>query len=248
MYLPERLTDMKKMLFLLLAAAIILSLNSCLRFKDDEMPTFSGSFTGKVTDISGNSLLLVPWSTEGDKVAENGLYIAFTDSADEISAGSIVNVGYSGLTLETYPAQLAGVKIVEVVGRSDNITGLYVKLFSDLWDEDTSLNDGVAMLAFDLSHCSNLTEGEKSAVMYLCGLKLGVNDVFAGTLEELIQNGLVDRDRLYFETGVLFTVEDTIFEEGSFSFSAEKWRGDLKSSSYNGCRAQLVDSEWVYSR
>jgi len=240
---------MKKLICILLATVFILSLCACsFNFKDDPSPVHHGTFDAKIVDIRENSLLVIPWDAEGGVSEDAGLYFATPDSLEGLDVGDSVTIAYSGEIFETYPAQLGGVKSIEVTGHPGDLAGLFVDVFLSLWEAEPELNDGVELLAFDLSQCSNLSAAEKAAVMYLLGMELGIPDQISGTQDELIEDGYIDKESQYLENGVIFSVYKTAFEDGSFTFSASKWRGVHDAVGYNGCSAEYDGSEWRWTQ
>ena len=84
-----------------------------------------------------------------------------------LADGAMVEVGFDGMILETYPAKFGHVTGVTVLEEpADDRCGLYLQVLSDLWEVDTALNTGLEELGVDLSGLTDLAEREKSALAW----------------------------------------------------------------------------------
>jgi hypothetical protein len=93
-----------------------------------------------------------------------------------------------------------------------------------------------------------LNGGEKRALAYLAGGKYSPSgQSIMGTFDELSEQGLIDKENLYFETGILFAIEVTDVKEGAFTFSAQKWRSGLGAYFFNDCEAEKTSEGWTYT-
>ena len=87
-----------------------------------------------------------------------------------LADGAMVEVGFDGMILETYPAKFGHVTGVTVLEEpADDRCGLYLQVLSDLWEVDTALNTGLEELGVDLSGLTDLAESEKSALAWVFG-------------------------------------------------------------------------------
>ena len=141
-----------------------------------------------------------------------------------------------------------------------DVCELYLKVLEDLWNVDPGLNDRISQIGIDLSELSHLTESEKETVMHEFAAKHNLPYI-AGTWEELCEQGYIDKDNLYWEDGLFFSIktnEDaawnlpTIKEGDSISelaaFDAQKWRSGLGAYYFGQCTAQKnADGEWTYT-
>ena len=178
-----------------------------------------------------------------------------------LTDGMMVEVRYSGVTLETYPARFADVSSVTAAdGGRDDRCGLYLQVLEDLWAVDPGLNDGITHLGVDLSGLTVLSESEKSAVAYAFGMAHGMFPLEA-TWDELVEEGYIDRENLIWEDGVLFSIatdEDAVWSLPNLpvgaeppvltAFNAQKWRSGLGAYFFRDCIAQMSpDGDWSYS-
>ena len=141
-----------------------------------------------------------------------------------------------------------------------DVCELYLKVLEDLWNVDSGLNDGISQIGIDLSELSHLTELEKETVMHEFASKHSLPYI-AGTWEELCEQGYIDKDNLYWEDGLFFSIktnEDAawslpVIKEGDSvpeltAFDAKKWRSGLGAYFFGQCTAQKnADGKWSYT-
>lgn len=131
-----------------------------------------------------------------------------------------------------------------------DVCELYLEVLEDLWNVDSGLNHGISQIGIDLSELSHLTELEKETVMHEFASKHNLPFI-AGTWEELCEQGYIDKDNLYWEDGLFFSIKTN---EGGNSgpeqtvFDAEKWRSGLGAYFFGQCTAQKnADGKWSYT-
>lgn len=173
-----------------------------------------------------------------------------SSSASELRNGMWIDVGHTGMILETFPAQFEDPKTIggNTEGLDDRC-GLYLRVLEDLWKEDPGLNDGITELGVDLSALAGLTESEKSAVAYAFGMAHGILPI-EGTWAELMEQGYfqgepVEGGTNFFawEEGILFSITGSA-EEG---FAAQKWRSGDGAYFFTDCTAQMDETgTWTY--
>lgn len=124
-----------------------------------------------------------------------------------------------------------------------DLSGLYLKVLEDLWEVDSGLNGDIKYISIDLSKApGELTEGEKSAISYVFA-KSHNKQCLELTFEELREQGFIEKDELYWEDGLLFSITDSqISEEQYFGlrtikFDAQKWRSGLGAYYFTDCTA-----------
>lgn len=174
-------------------------------------------------------------------------------AAEDLRDGMRVEVAYSGLIQETFPAALSEPTALHAYtqGRDDRC-GLYLQVLEDLWTVDSGLNDDITQLGVDLSGVTDLTGAEKSAVTYVFGMAHDIMPV-TGTLEELRDEGYLTPNspsgdgqpdslaHYYWEDGCFFTVSGE-----SVSFNAHKWRSGLGAYFFSECTGAERDGVWSY--
>ncbi len=149
--------------------------------------------------------------------------------------------------------------IVTVNIRAD-VCELYLLVLEDLWNVDSGLNHGISLIGIDLSGLSHLTESEKETVMQEFASKHDLPYI-AGTWEELCEQGYIDKDNLYWEDGLFFSIktnEDAVWNLPAIkvgdpipeltAFDAQKWRSGLGAYFFGQCTAQKnADGKWSYT-
>ncbi len=178
------------------------------------------------------------------KTAENGVTDKDTNTSNSAAPASpisdIVDTGNTNI-------------------RTD-VCELYLLVLEDLWNVDPGLNDGITQIGIDLSELSHLTESEKETVMHEFASKHNLPYI-AGTWEELCEQGYIDKDNLYWEDGLFFSIktnEDAVWnlpatKDGNSvpeltAFDAQKWRSGLGAYFFGQCTAQKnADGKWSYT-
>jgi hypothetical protein len=252
---------MKKISILLLVLLMGLSLNAC--FQTQVGPSMNDLFnkseailSAKVMDINGTSLLLANMAEDAgpaDIYQLNGEKVAFITDADgnklDVSAlerGMLVEIAYDGMLQESFPMGISNATGILIKGQSDDLGGFYRTVIDDLFKVDPGLNDHVEILAFNLTGVVNMTATEKTALIYILGNTYKMT-AFAGTYEELCEQGYINKEKMYFEKGLLFTIEDTMMSDGSFTFDADKWRGGDGAYYFHECTAKKTQDGWNYT-
>ena len=204
------------------------------------------SVTAVCRVVSNDGSLLLA-GTDGDP----NIYILTLEDAANPAAGTLVEVTYDGTILETWPAQLGGVTAVKTAEDGfDDRCALYLQVLEDLWEVDSGLNGELTYIGVDLSETS-LSESERSAVAWAFAGRHG-GELVTGTWEELADQGYIDRENLYWEDGILFTItekEEPVYfmPEGmaAVTFDAEKWRSGLGAYFFSDCTSvQSADGHW----
>jgi len=124
-----------------------------------------------------------------------------------------------------------------------DLSGLYLKVLEDLWEIDAGLNGGIKYISIDLSEApGELTEGEKSAISYIF-TKTHNAECLQLSFEELREQGYIEKDELYWEDGLLFSITDSMKAEEHYNglrvikFDAQKWRSGTGAYYFGDCTA-----------
>ena len=124
-----------------------------------------------------------------------------------------------------------------------DLSGLYLKVLEDLWEVDAGLNGDIKYISIDLSKApGELTEGEKSAISYIFA-KAHDTQCLQLTFDELREQGYIEKDELYWEDGLLFSITDDMNAEEQYNglrvikFDAQKWRSGTGAYFFNDCSA-----------
>jgi hypothetical protein len=245
------------LLFMLLG----LSLNACSQTEvasltNDLFNESEAILRAKVMDINGTLILLANMAEDAgpaDIYQLNGEKLDLITDADgkelDMSAlkrGMLVEIAYDGTLQESFPLGISNATGILIKGQSDDLGGFYRTVIDDLFKVDPGLNDGIEILAFNLTGVVNMTETEKTALIYMLGNTYKMT-AFAGTYEELCEQGYINKEKMYFEKGLLFTIEDTMMSDGSFTFDAQKWRSGLGAYYFHECTAKKTQDGWNYT-
>ena len=209
---------------------------------------------GKIVALDGTQALLVNRAEDsgvGDVYWINTEGLALFDrqgsalESNDLKAGSMVDIGYSGLIMETFPAQLADAQTLTVIEQKDDLVGLYRNIIQEIYQVDEGLNEAIEMAAFDLTGVSQLTETEKSALVYLMGNQWQI-ETQQSTYDQLCADGYIDEENVYFDKGILITLTDSEIKEGQMTFSISKWRSGLGAIGTSDGVAQKENDQWQY--
>jgi len=250
---------MKRFSMMLLIFVIVLSMIACSQKSDEsgfgDNNDFEATLNAKIMDIDGETILLANMSKDAGHADiyhayVGGVEIKSADGKDAditaLKSGMIVDVVFDGTIMESFPMKLGNIKRVSIKSRDEDIAGLYKKVIDDLYEVDLGLNDNVSIFAFDFTKVTNLTEAEKTALIYIIGNNYKM-EAFAATYEELYEQGYIDKDKLYFEKGLLFSIEDTALSGDSFKFNAKKWRSGTGAYFFIDCIAKKTADGWSYT-
>lgn len=195
----------------------------------------------RVVSTDGSLLLA---GMDGD----SNIYILPPEDNTDLAAGALVEVSYDGTVMETWPAQFGGVTAVKTArGGFDDRCALYRQVLEDLWEVDSGLNGDVTYIGVDLSRTS-LSDSERAAVAWAFAGRHG-GELVTGTWEELAEQGYIDRENLYWEDGILFSITEQEME-GTYgltpvTFDAEKWRSGLGAYFFCDCTSvQSAGGHW----
>ena len=170
------------------------------------------------------------------------------EPGDRLRDGDLVDIGYSGVILETWPGQLHGAVWADVRsdGR-DSLCALYLRVLEDLWETDSGLNDGISMVGVDLS-ATSLTESEQRAVAWAFA-SAHEKELVEGTWKELGNQGYIDMERLCWEEGCHFSITEKpiggTYSLETVAFDAQKWRSGTGAYYFCDCTSlRSAQGEW----
>lgn len=203
----------------------------------DEKPIVKYPYEGKIVELADNQLMIL---------GKDGLVNVDGEvDTSELKEGMQILIETDGTINETYPASIHSIGTVEVIKEEDNLIGFYLDVLRDLYDTDSGLNDQIEIAAFDLSKTVNLSEAEKDAFIWMAQQIVGC-ETRAATFDELVDEGLINEEVLYFETGLLFRIETEVLDEDHFTFTMQKWRSGDGAYWFSDCKAERKDHQWTY--
>lgn len=213
------------------------------------------TLVARIMEVSGESFLAANMAKDANSADIYWIHVGETDvtgpsgsrlDSDALKAGMMVDIFYDGVVMESFPMQIGNMKSIQIREEGDDLAGLYMTVINDLYKVDPGLNDGIECMAFDFSGVSNLTEAEKTALVYRVGSFYKM-EAIQGTFEELREQGYINKEELSFETGLLFTIEVSDVEADQFIFDANKWRGGDGAYYYSDCMAKKTNGSWTYT-
>lgn len=164
----------------------------------------------------------------------------------DVVPGMLLGISYDGNILESYPCQLGEVGYVYTAGKQEVLADFYFALVDLIYQQDPALNDGITEITLDLDGVNNLSQIEKQALIYLVYNQYG-KEVYQDNREGLLANGALDTNGTHYENGVLIKITDTGVQNGTFTFTLEKWRSALGAIGAHGATANKIDGAWQYS-
>jgi hypothetical protein len=211
------------------------------------------TFEAVVIDASDN-LLITPDEESSvyrssDKLTVNLVGTTIKNNAGEeisksdLKIGDVLKITFNGVILESYPAQITATEIT-VIDKNILIDG-YMALIDDIYQEDNGLNSDITMIAIDTTEWEGLTDLEQVAILSLANEKYNV-EIVKGTYEELAEQGLIDKDKLYFPEGVLIKISKVKIKKDSkrITCAIEKWRSGLGAIGSSDVTATYDGTEW----
>lgn len=220
---------------------------------DNSHVTSAEVMKAKIIEAKENHLLIIDLDSSVNSLYTISPSVPVIENK-ELLAGAIIEIGYDGLVLESYPAQIANADYINVLQYDDDLVGLYKKVFAELlYDDLLESTDSIHVIAFDLSKTENISDVEKNALLYVMWNLTGTETRLA-TFDELVAEGLIKEDKInedtsfhYFKNGILISLELYNIDENNFKFNAKKWRGSLASYDFVDCHAEKIDHTWSYT-
>ena len=227
--------------------------------KPDRSENPSDLVTFKAEVIEGGVSLLVAPDKESneykssDKISVNLYDCKITDkegatiTKEMIKPGDYLTITYEGVILESYPAQITA-SAISVVDHNQLIEG-YLAIIEDIYEEDAGLNSDIEMIAFDTQGWVGMDDLEKEAVFSVLKDKYEV-DIVEDTYDSLVDKGLIDKDKLYFEKGILITISKVDYdkEKQEISYSVAKWRSGLGAVGSDDAVAKYDKEGWKITK
>lgn len=214
---------------------------------EKDLPKGKDLIEAKVMKIYDNSILVCDIS---EKSGSHSVYMISNDipvyGKDILKNGDIIEIGYGGFVEEIFPASPCDVSYIKIKTEGNDLVGFYEKVIDDLYNVDSGLNPNGGTFAFNFDKLTNITDAQKSSLLYIIGLKYNVETV-TGNYYELCENGYIDKDKNYFENGMLFDFSVSSGDEDRFVFNASKWRSGLGAYFFCDCEAVKGDDGYTYT-
>jgi hypothetical protein len=227
----------------------------------DQTPFGNGeevySFRAQIIEV-GVTLLITPSEDSNEARSSDKISVSFgeatlvdesgtTITSDDLTVGDILVISYNGVILESYPAQITASK-VEKVDHNNLLEG-YLSLIHDIYQEDDGLNSEITTIALDTSEWINLTTIEKEMIFAKVKEAYGL-EVVEGTYEELAEQKIIDKDKLFFPAGVLIKISEITYDENKEEITCgiSKWRSGDGAIGADHVTAVLKDGIWEITK
>lgn len=201
----------------------------------------------KIVDIDENSVLLCGVDDE------NSIYSLTTMSVDNLPEdaqyGSIIDIYFDGLVMESYPARISNIEKIEVVEQDCDTVGLFIELIKDLYYKNEYLiqtNDIALVLITD----DVLTRDEEMALLYMTVYEIDENISYNIYEKEVLDNEIMydnDEEIVFFidaikaETGIIFDIGMLL------PVAIEEYEGDFVLMDwYEDCQIITNGEEYQY--
>lgn len=226
---------------------------------------------GKIIEVRDTSILLLHKGDVNKGLMDAGIKNVkiYSQNKQEIKADALkpgmcirLLLQDGSAVMERYPLLISGVQEVHVLEQENDYIGLYLDIIKEIYGRDSALNDGMRVMALDLTQVKNLTDSEKEVVRYLLEplleawqensvgspgtVKCQNPDVILATEEELREKGMLGEDGSYFAEGILIKIRTIKNRKNSFTFSAEKWCSGLAANGYDDCKASFKEGVGTY--
>lgn len=214
------------------------------------------TFEAVILDNS-SSLLVIPKEGSDPANSSDRLSVASSVSkildqnqkeirVEELKIGDIVDIGYNGVILESYPAQITA-DTIKVIGHHTLLDG-YLAMIDDLYYEDDALNHDIDLIALDTSNFYWESDEQRRIFLAMLQSRYGL-EVKEATYKTLVEEGLIDSDHLYFEKGILIGAEDIEYNEKRQTITGKlsKWRSGTGAIGWH-VKAKQKKSKWIVTR
>lgn len=215
------------------------------------------SFRAEVIE-GGENLLVTPSEDSNELRSSDKISVSTndTDIIDEkgepittkqLTTGDIIVITYDGLIRESYPAQITASK-VEKVGRNNLLDG-YLALIDDIYREDEGLNSEIDTIALDTTNWIQVTKVNKEMIFAKVKEAYGY-EVIEGTFDELAEQGLIDKEKMYFPKGILIQITGMEYDNRKETIlcGINKWRSGLGAIGAGKVTAVLKDGVWKITK
>jgi hypothetical protein len=215
------------------------------------------TFTAKVLETK-DGLLIAPNEESNEYKSSDKISVHTNDTKffdkdgneitiDKLQVGDTISVVYNGTIMESYPAQIGAISIT--LTEDKELLEAYKAIIDDIYKEDDGLNSDISVIALDLEDITDLTEGELTRLVEMVKESYSV-EVMKATYKELIEQGLVDEDKLYFEKGILIRIIEPKYDKDKklLTYGIEKWRSGLGAIGSNEASAQYEDGVWKITK
>lgn len=199
----------------------------------------------KILDIYDNSVLMC--GIEGEIETLYSLTTMNKENLPEdVKAGSIIDIYFDGLVMESYPARISNINKSEIVRQDGDFVGLFTKILKELNDKNNNYyQDVYKAIRIQTDTKDILSKDEKSGLTYVIDTKIDIANSFqVSNIEQDLEFGL---DTENTEEVLIFNITVNEIGEEGFTFDIGLSYPDLKIiNGYNSCRVNFNEGELEY--
>lgn len=206
------------------------------------METYIQEIDGKILVLADAAGGLYQMDTEGVSLQdEQGSPITIED----LKTGQAAELLYNGITMRNYPATIPAVTSFTLVQDKRDPYEVYRNILKTIWENNTELNEGIELVALDLTETENMTKDQWGVISYYMR-QLCQCEVRLATEDELEADGIIDRERDQFTDikGMLISLDDEREQGNIIEFEAEKWISDQQEAEYDNGSARYENGSW----
>lgn len=243
-----------KFIVLILITVLFVGCNEIVTQEDLGQGLITDNKTGtevvsraKILDIYENSVLMC--GVEGEIET---LYSLTTMNKDNLPidarAGSIIDIYFDGLVMESYPARISNIIKIEVFNQEGDYVGLFTDILKELNDlNNNSYKDMYKNIRIQADTKDILSKDEKNGLTYIVGNKIDIANSFQVTnIEQELEFGL---DTENTQEMLLFNITVNEIDEQGFTFDIGISYPDLEiKNGYLNCRVNFNDGELEYTK
>lgn len=205
----------------------------------DKTPQNENVLSAYVVSSSGKDLLVTAQeglyfvSLEGARVLKNAKEL----EKARLKAGMSVQIGFNGVVLESYPAQITA-DVIKVTDETQDKISLFEKVLEEFLNQREDYS-GLKTVALDFTKLS-VSEPQKNALEYVFTnyLRTKTNaDVIRSTREKLEKEGRLEDG--IFKNGVILSLKEN--EDSTYDFCAYTGPLGAEGSTF---RAKMKNGEW----
>jgi len=159
------------------------------------LPKVAATLEGKVVNLTEGYFLLASRASGLISVQTNSqIYNEKNQKVDVVSLrnGQLVEIGFSGMIMESYPGQLGAVDYIKIVSEEEDLVGLYSDILREILAREGVLKAEDSYVVLDVSQVSRLSEVEKDALVNFAPSPFGVIGVM-GSEEDYLTQGYSDQ-------------------------------------------------------
>lgn len=136
--------------------------------------------------------------------------------------------------------------IADSVKKQDySILSMYLQVIDELMIRDQGLNAYASILSLDINR-EDITSKDLDIISQILKIRYGFDEILYYNLEELVEEGYINENKSYFDSGLLISIEENNVKEDSFIFNAMKYKGSLAAYYLGECIASKSKNGWIF--